>query len=235
MSPCCLILFINSIVFILVTRVIAKPPKNKSGRLANKHQQVTITVAQVRGAAAVMVLLGITWVFGVFAFGRAKVIFQYVFCVTNSLQGFFIFLVRCLLFPEARAAWTLLLTTGQFKRWKGPRTSVTDSFNSRSGEAAASSSMPAKKNSVTFANPPAKAAAGGSSWGFMKGSKSNRTKERNGPSYMPIVIKANPLYEMQKVNGHPPDHNPKRSNFMNNHSDPQTDSPRPRKDKVTYI
>ncbi|XP_014680168.1 PREDICTED: latrophilin-3-like [Priapulus caudatus] len=67
-----------------------------------------------------MVLLGITWVFGAMGVGGdAKIVFAYVFCIANSLQGFLIFVVRCLHYPEARAAWWQLLTTRTFKKRRG--------------------------------------------------------------------------------------------------------------------
>ncbi|KAH9364161.1 hypothetical protein HPB48_017018 [Haemaphysalis longicornis] len=78
-----------------------------------------ITTAQVRGAFTVMTLLGVTWIFGVFAVGEARTVFQYVFCVCNSMQGFLIFVVRVLQYPEARAAWTQLVGTGTFKKHRG--------------------------------------------------------------------------------------------------------------------
>merc|ERR1712180_20200 len=48
--------------------------------------------AKVRIALGCTVLLGITWVFGLFAVGQLTYTFQLLFCIFNSLQGFFIFL-----------------------------------------------------------------------------------------------------------------------------------------------
>lgn len=66
-----------------------------------------------------MVLLGITWVFGAFAVGPARLPFMYVFCLLNSSQGFIIFLVRCLLYEETRSAWLVLFRTGKIKKFRG--------------------------------------------------------------------------------------------------------------------
>ncbi|XP_023930468.1 neurogenic locus notch homolog protein 1 isoform X2 [Lingula anatina] len=115
LGPSCLILIFNSVVFVLVSRVILRPRvKGLQGK--RSQEQPKVSAAQVRGAISVMVLLGITWVFGAFAAGEAKVVFAYIFCVANSLQGFLIFLFRCLLHPEARSAWVQLVTTGTFKK-----------------------------------------------------------------------------------------------------------------------
>ena len=68
-----------------------------------------------------MTLLGVTWVFGALALGEAKLIFQYIFCISNSLQGFIIFVVRCVQYPEARMAWLTLIHTGKLKKHRGPQ------------------------------------------------------------------------------------------------------------------
>ncbi|KAH6923289.1 hypothetical protein HPB50_026514 [Hyalomma asiaticum] len=123
------ILFVNLIVFIMVTKVLFKPRMAgaSSSKSANQNStsgsgaanSLPITAAQVRGAFTVMTLLGVTWIFGVFAVGEARTVFQYVFCVCNSMQGFLIFVVRVLQYPEARAAWSQLATTGTFKKHRG--------------------------------------------------------------------------------------------------------------------
>ncbi|KAH6922888.1 hypothetical protein HPB50_020024 [Hyalomma asiaticum] len=126
----CFILFVNLLVFIMVTRVLFKPRMSGATSKSANHNPTSasgsgvanplpITAAQVRGAFTVMTLLGVTWIFGVFAVGEARTVFQYVFCVCNSMQGFLIFVVRVLQYPEARAAWSQLATTGTFKKNRG--------------------------------------------------------------------------------------------------------------------
>ena len=44
-----------------------------------------------------MVLLGLTWLFGVLAIDDAKLAFQYLFCIFNTLQGFLVFVLFCIL------------------------------------------------------------------------------------------------------------------------------------------
>ena len=52
------------------------------------------------------VLLGLTWVFAYLAIGNARELFQWLFCITNSLQGLFIFI------------FYVLLNKGLIKDWK---------------------------------------------------------------------------------------------------------------------
>lgn len=47
-------------------------------------------------------LLGITWLFGLLVFATQNVVFQYLFSLFNTMQGFFIFLFHCLFNSEIR-------------------------------------------------------------------------------------------------------------------------------------
>ncbi|XP_050412538.2 cadherin EGF LAG seven-pass G-type receptor 2 [Patella vulgata] len=125
-GPACVILIVNTLVFILVARVILKPRFQQQER--GTH---TVTPAQIRGAFTVMILLGITWVFGPLAIHGAKLVFNYLFCILNSLQGFLIFVFRCLFNPEARLAWIQLIKTGTLKRRRGPVKSVYSESSSK--------------------------------------------------------------------------------------------------------
>lgn len=120
-GPTCLILLINSTVFFMVLRVILMqgqrgravgkvPTENGNG--GNKNNRFMI-MAQLRGAVTVMALLGVTWVAGALAIGPVKLVMSYVFCVCNSLQGFVIFVVRVVQYPEARQSFITLWNTGQ--------------------------------------------------------------------------------------------------------------------------
>ena len=51
--------------------------------------------ASLKGTLILTPLLGTTWVFGYMTMTGATIVFQYLFVICNSLQGFFIFLVYC--------------------------------------------------------------------------------------------------------------------------------------------
>lgn len=128
MVPNCCMLLGSLFVFLRVSKVIFTPKLNS--------RNTTLTASQVRGAFTVMILLGATWVFGPLAFGRAKIMFSYLFSVTNSLQGFLIFLIRCMMYPEARKAWAYLLQSGKLKTHRGnlpPTGTVSSNSGVRSG------------------------------------------------------------------------------------------------------
>lgn len=121
-GPSCLLLLANTVVFVMVTRILFKPRPAVKPSL--KVDAKSVTFAQVRGAFTVMTLLGITWVFGALAIGPVRTLFQYVFCVLNSLQGFLLFVVRCLQYPEARLAWLQFFRTGTLKQHRGTKTTT---------------------------------------------------------------------------------------------------------------
>uniref|UniRef100_A0A8D1V7S1 Adhesion G protein-coupled receptor D1 n=1 Tax=Sus scrofa TaxID=9823 RepID=A0A8D1V7S1_PIG len=58
-----------------------------------------------KAVAVLLPILGTSWLFGVLAVNSEAVVFQYMFAILNSLQGFFIFLFHCLLNSEVRAAF----------------------------------------------------------------------------------------------------------------------------------
>ncbi|XP_025718890.2 adhesion G protein-coupled receptor E2-like [Callorhinus ursinus] len=64
-------------------------------------------------ATAQLFILGCTWCLGILQVGPAAHVMAYLFTIINSLQGFFIFLVYCLLSQQVRE---------QYKKWfKGIR------------------------------------------------------------------------------------------------------------------
>ncbi|XP_046546561.1 uncharacterized protein LOC124256630 isoform X2 [Haliotis rubra] len=52
--------------------------------------------AGLKALCVLLPLMGVTWVFGVFSVNEDLTVFQYLFAVFNSLQGFFIFIFHCL-------------------------------------------------------------------------------------------------------------------------------------------
>ena len=66
----------------------------------NKHNKLQMIGTQARRAFTCSVLLGITWLFGIMAVGDLRIFFQILFCVFNSLQGFFIIIFYVLRDPD---------------------------------------------------------------------------------------------------------------------------------------
>ena len=91
----CLIIFpkVNTAVLIQVMREITKKVTRK---VENKTQSVKLR-AGLRASAALLPLLGITWLFGLLGFSYDTIVFKYIFAIFNSLQGLMVFIFHCAL------------------------------------------------------------------------------------------------------------------------------------------
>lgn len=119
-APILLIILINFVIFILAIRAL-----NRTGALVSAEKKST-SYHRVRTATAILILLGLTWAFGALAVSRAQLVFDYLFCIFNSFQGFFIFYFHCVRHQEVRNQWKWLLLG------KGPRVRKTET-DSRTG------------------------------------------------------------------------------------------------------
>ena len=57
----------------------------------------------------IVFLFGLTWIFGAFTILKADQAFQLIFTVTNSFQGFLIFILFCVLNSDVRLVWAKTL------------------------------------------------------------------------------------------------------------------------------
>ena len=95
--PVAAILFANTVTLIIVMNKLYQHGKEKARKQSdgdeNKKPMIdtAMIISQSRIAFACNVLLGITWIFALLAVGKATMYFQWLFCIFNSLQGFFVF------------------------------------------------------------------------------------------------------------------------------------------------
>ena len=101
LGPVAFILLMNSIAFVLVLRQIIGV---SGGVQLNKSTKAKIRT-QLHGAVIIIVLLGLTYMFAIFAIDQASVVFYYLFAVFNSLQGLFIFVFYCMFKKKTYDAW----------------------------------------------------------------------------------------------------------------------------------
>ncbi|XP_066263884.1 uncharacterized protein [Branchiostoma lanceolatum] len=100
--PAGLVLLFNTIAYIMVISKLTCRGRTK-GRVADPGKGAT--KQQLRIAIAVMVLVGLTWIFGFFMISDGRIVFSYLFCIFNSLQGFFIFIFQCVRQKEVQNLW----------------------------------------------------------------------------------------------------------------------------------
>uniref|UniRef100_A0A670ZV94 Adhesion G protein-coupled receptor D1 n=1 Tax=Pseudonaja textilis TaxID=8673 RepID=A0A670ZV94_PSETE len=100
-APALFIIVVNICILIAVTRVISRISA-ENYKVRGEANAFKLTAKAV---AVLLPILGSSWIFGVLAVNDRALVFQYMFAIFNSLQGFFIFLFHCLLNSEVRAAF----------------------------------------------------------------------------------------------------------------------------------
>ena len=106
--PICLIILLNIVLLILVLRGIHNTPSNvRTSKSIDEETPYMLKLAKITIACSV--LLGVTWLFGFLAVGELTEVMQYLFCIFNSLQGFFIFVFYTLTNAEVKKEWANLL------------------------------------------------------------------------------------------------------------------------------
>ncbi|XP_003385399.2 PREDICTED: adhesion G-protein coupled receptor G2-like [Amphimedon queenslandica] len=105
--PVFLILLFNLVIFVIIIIVVIKHNLKKNKRLG-KSMKTKDAIKMLIPLAGVMLLFGLTWIFGVFTFisepGVSNTV-QFLFIFFNAFQGFFIFLFFVIFSSESRDAW----------------------------------------------------------------------------------------------------------------------------------
>ncbi|XP_061181185.1 adhesion G-protein coupled receptor D1-like [Saccostrea echinata] len=89
--PVCVIAVINVIIMASLIRVLYSSSAMTKSSLQRK------AASGLRSLGTLVPVLGVTWIFGVLAVNESAEIFQYIFIITNSIQGFCIFISHVLL------------------------------------------------------------------------------------------------------------------------------------------
>ncbi|XP_052088676.1 adhesion G protein-coupled receptor L3-like [Mytilus californianus] len=95
-GPVLTVVLINLIILILVLRTMFATHAMMDKTTKERAK------AGIRSLCVILPLFGVTWVLGVFSVNEDTVVFQYLFAVFNSLQGFFIFLFHTVLNQQIR-------------------------------------------------------------------------------------------------------------------------------------
>ena len=131
--PVAIILFANTVTLIMVMYNLYQHDQKKARKLCdgdeNKKPMIdpAMVISQARIGFACNVLLGITWIFALLAVGKATIYFQWLFCVFNSLQGFFIFVFYTLRNQDVKKAWAQCIWGSKQKGSYGLRSGQTPS------------------------------------------------------------------------------------------------------------
>ncbi|XP_026219871.1 mucin-3A isoform X2 [Anabas testudineus] len=117
----CFVVFI--VVMVQLSRIKKQNPHNQSPNRG--------VMTDLRSVAGLVVLLGLTWGFALFAWGPLYLPFVYLFTIFNSLQGFFIFVFHCAVKENVRRQWRTYLCCGKLRLAENSEWSRTATQNNR--------------------------------------------------------------------------------------------------------
>ena len=100
------------LMFSIVARVISQSENKARGYELDPRT----TSLQVRGTFSVVVLTGVAWLFGIFVLREGYIALEILFVIANVLQALLLFIFRCVIYYEAKAAWMQLFREGTFRR-----------------------------------------------------------------------------------------------------------------------
>ena len=97
------------VIFVVVVMVLVRHFWKRS----KDHTKKGATLKLMLNITGVAFLFGLTWLFGALTFVNRQNAFQILFALTNSFQGFIIFIFFCVLNSDVQLTWTLQL----FMKW----------------------------------------------------------------------------------------------------------------------
>ncbi|XP_006799273.1 adhesion G-protein coupled receptor G2 [Neolamprologus brichardi] len=101
----CLLAFI--VVMGHLSRIKKQNPHNQSPKRS--------VMTDLRSVTGLVIILGLTWGFALFAWGPLYLPFVYLFSIFNSLQGFFVFVFHCAIKENVRRQWRTYLCCGKLR------------------------------------------------------------------------------------------------------------------------
>ncbi|XP_028403605.1 uncharacterized protein LOC114526261 isoform X2 [Dendronephthya gigantea] len=104
LAPVMCVVFVNLVVFGIIMYKLNSRPDSSLGR------DRSAMIQRLKQAVGIMILVGVTWIFGALAIRSVRLTFQYIFIFFNSIQGLCIFMFYCLSQKNVRDSWKALLT-----------------------------------------------------------------------------------------------------------------------------
>ena len=117
MGPILVIFFCNMILFIFVFRVIITHTCRKvSESDMDKKKKAQRIFRIFIGLISLSLSFRLQWMFGALTISDASAIYEWLFVVFSTLQGFLLFLFFCVISKDAREEWLTLLSFGRRNR-----------------------------------------------------------------------------------------------------------------------
>ncbi|XP_069864500.1 adhesion G protein-coupled receptor E1 isoform X1 [Dipodomys merriami] len=104
LGPVCVIITINTVLLTGTMWILRQKLSSVNAEVSTLKDTRLLTFK----AFAQIFILGCSWILGIFQIGPVASVMAYLFTITNSLQGAFIFLIHCLLNRQVRE---------EYRRW----------------------------------------------------------------------------------------------------------------------
>ncbi|XP_072255005.1 adhesion G protein-coupled receptor E3-like [Pyxicephalus adspersus] len=119
LGPVCVFITINFILLVLTFVLLKKKLSSLNANVSTLKHTRLLTFK----ALSQLLILGCTWIFGIFQFGSGSQVMSYIFTICNSLQGLYIFCVHCLLNHQVREEYRRRFNSFQSKKTDSEATS----------------------------------------------------------------------------------------------------------------
>ncbi|XP_078387311.1 adhesion G protein-coupled receptor E3-like [Cetorhinus maximus] len=124
LGPVCFVILVNTILFLITLWIL----KGKISSLNADVSKIKDSRMLTFKAVAQFILLGCSWVFGLFQIKEGTIVMSYLFTMLNVVQGIFIFIVYCLLNKKVRREYRMWFN----RIWRPKRTETSEKFSSTS-------------------------------------------------------------------------------------------------------
>ena len=104
------IIAFNVVIFVMVARVLIIHSMKKAAKVKDDQGKTANTVKILISIISVMVIFGLSWLFGALSVDKAAIVFQWFFVLFSTSQGFLLFIFFCIISNDARQEWKKLLT-----------------------------------------------------------------------------------------------------------------------------
>lgn len=101
--PVAVVILANFIIFFMVLCNLCCRRKHKG--MASNQSERKMAFLHFQAAISILVILGLTWVFGFLTVDDTRIVFHYLFAIFNAFQGLFIFLLFTAREKQIRKAW----------------------------------------------------------------------------------------------------------------------------------
>ena len=125
-GPIFLVFAFNFVIFLLGVRVVVTQSRKKKISVKSAIKTMITIVG-------LMVIFGLTWLFGALTVRETSTVAQYLFVIFNGFQGFLFFVFICVIGKDGREFWTYVITSSLRRKSKKSFTSSTQSPREKAG------------------------------------------------------------------------------------------------------